>query len=289
MLGSDLCLLLHREKIDYVATSLEVDICDKTSLQKFLGEFSQREEITHIINCAAYTAVDLAEDESELAYRVNVLGAKNLADLSRENNYTLIHFSTDYVFDGETNSPLTEDHPVAPIGVYGKTKYEGEEAIRESGCSSYLIRTAWLYGSHGKNFVDTMLSLMNTKESLKIVDDQHGSPTWTVDLSRATLAILQQTRQNREREDLCEIYHFSNLGETTWFEFGCEIYRRGRALDLITSECDISPCSSSEFPTKAKRPSYSLLSKEKIERTFGLTIPRWEESLEKYLSTKGVS
>ncbi len=282
MLGKELANLLQKNNIDHIATGSRIDIRDRT----MLTGFSEDKNITHVVNCAAYTNVDDAEDVQNryAADSLNALGPENLALLAKERNYSLIHISTDYVFNGKSNVPLDEKCETEPVGFYGKTKLAGEHAIARSACAHYILRTSWLYGQYGKNFVDTMLTLMNEKDALSIVGDQYGSPTWTVDLCRAILAILQYEQKGQTAHG---IYHFSDNGETTWYAFAQAIKEKGQALGLINHDCRLSQCTTEDYPTKAQRPHYSLLSKEKIMTTFHLDIPSWQDSLQQYLSSKG--
>ena len=234
----------------FYATDIDCDITNYDTVISYL----QDKAITHIINCAAYTAVDKAEDEEERAYTLNAIGPKQLALAASAIDATLIHISTDYVFDGKKENGYLESDPVNPISSYGRTKAAGEQYIQELTNKYYIIRTAWLYGLHGNNFVYTMLKLMNDRETLTIVHDQHGSPTHAKNLASFIVSLVTQNNTNEYG-----IYHYTNTGHTTWYEFACEIYKLGTAKGLITSPCAITPVDSSQYPTKAKRPNYSYL------------------------------
>lgn len=224
-----------------------------------------------IINCAAYTNVDQAEDEEPVADVVNHKAVSYLADAMKVCGGMLLHISTDYVFGGSgNNTPCTEREPVNPTGAYGRTKLAGEQAIEEIGCHHIIIRTAWLYSEFGKNFVRTMLRLMAEKDTLKVVFDQVGTPTYAGDLALAILTIVESDNM-RGNEG---IYHFSNEGVCSWYDFAKEIARQ----EGITT-CDIQPCRSNEFPSKVVRPPFSVLDKKKIKETFGIEVPYWTDSL----------
>ncbi|MCL2763719.1 MAG: dTDP-4-dehydrorhamnose reductase [Treponema sp.] len=274
MLGTELSLLLEKNNINYIGTDREVDITDI----KALGEFSEKHSIEWIINCAAYTAVDRAQDERELCRLLNTEGPCNIAALANEINAKLIHISTDYVFNGKGSKPYTEEDTTDPIGIYGLTKRDGEEKLLKENEKSFVIRTAWLYGKHGNNFVYTMLKLMKERESISVVNDQKGSPTWAKDLARTIIDLI-----NKEKIVPYGIYHYTNEGEITWFDFAKEIYTQANSLGILDNICNIKPCTSAEFPAKVSRPSYSVLDKTKIKKTLGLSVPVWNESLIEFL------
>lgn len=255
-------------KDNYIFTDVaELDITDKEAVRKAVTG----NDIKVIINCAAYTNVDKAETDRELAELLNATAVRNLAEAVKENNGFLIHISTDYVFGGEPyNTPCREDQKGTPTGVYGATKHHGEQQIAHSGVKALIIRTAWLYSEYGKNFVKTMLNLTAAKPELKVVFDQAGTPTYAQDLADAIVHIVQ-TRQFEGNEG---IYHYSNEGVTSWYDFAKMI----SAL-AGNKSCDIQPCHSGEFPSPVKRPSYSVLDKTKFKDTFGLKIPYWVDSL----------
>ena len=278
MLGTELVELCHKQGVDCVGSDREVSILDPEALQGFLASlFKKGQKPGWIVNCAAYTAVDKAEDEPERCYALNALGPQNIGSVARAFGVRVLHISTDYVFAGDGTRPYREDDPVAPQSVYGKTKAEGERLLLDACPNAVIVRTAWLYGQYGPNFVATMLKLMNTRDSIGVVTDQKGSPTWARDLAGAILTIVRTP--NAE----AGIYHFTDEGEITWFEFAKEIYAQGRACGLIEHECEVRPLTTAEYPTKARRPAYSVLSKEKIRATFGVQVPEWRDSLARYL------
>lgn len=265
-LGSEIKQLSVTSKHRFFFTDVaELDITDKSAVEGFIAE----NQIDIVINCAAYTNVDKAEDDFEVADKINHLAVKNLADICTQKNLFLVHISTDYVFDGTKNFPYVETDPPAPLGVYGRTKYDGEKAVINSGCEYLIIRTSWLYSSFGNNFVKTMRRLTAEKESLKVVFDQVGTPTYAGDLAEAILEIIE----TEKHQDNIGIYHFSNEGVCSWYDFAIEI------RDLFGNVCDIQPCHSSEFPSKVTRPNFSVLDKTKIKETFGIKIPHWKTSL----------
>lgn len=277
MLGTEVARQLKNSNIDYIGTDIDVDITKLEVLEDFANK---NPKIDWIINCSAYTAVDKAEDDKDFANLLNNIGPKNISSVAKKINAKMIHISTDYVFDGTGNIPYTEDMDVKPIGVYGQTKADGEKSVIDSGCEYYIFRTAWLYGYDGKNFVYTMLKLMESKQELSVVSDQKGTPTFAGDLANCVIKTITSKNQIP-----CGIYHCTDLGEITWYDFACEIYKQGKATGKLTNECKINPCSTDEFPTKAKRPAYSVLSKEKIQQALGITLPMWNESLNVFMNS----
>lgn len=277
MLGTEVARQLKNSNIDYIGTDIDVDITKLEVLEDFANK---NPKIDWIINCSAYTAVDKAEDDKDFANLLNNIGPKNISSVAKKINAKMIHISTDYVFDGTGNIPYTEDMDVKPIGVYGQTKADGEKSVIDSGCEYYIFRTAWLYGYDGKNFVYTMLKLMESKQELSVVSDQKGTPTFAGDLANCVIKTITSKNQIP-----CGIYHCTDLGEITWYDFACEIYKQGKATGKLSNECKINPCSTDEFPTKAKRPAYSVLSKEKIQQTLGIALPMWNESLNVFMNS----
>lgn len=265
-LGSELRVLSVNSNHEFLFTDVaELDITNREAVDNYVSEHGA--EI--IVNCAAYTNVDKAEDDTEMADNINHLAVKNLAEVSAKYKLILIHISTDYVFDGSKNTPYLETDATAPLGVYGRTKLAGEKAVTDSGCDYLIIRTSWLYSSFGNNFVKTMRRLTAEKDSLKVVFDQVGTPTYAGDLAQAILKIIDSGKY----ADNAGIYHFSNEGVCSWYDFAIEI------MNLSGNLCDIQPCHSDEFPSKVKRPNFSVLDKTKIKETFGLKIPYWKVSL----------
>lgn len=228
-------------------------------------------DIKIIINCAAYTNVDKAEDDYETADLLNNKAVENIAIVCKESDIVLFHISTDYVFQGDKNTPCSEDEPTNPLGVYGVTKLEGEKSVINSGCKYLIFRTAWLYSSFGNNFVKTMRKLTSERDSLKVVFDQVGTPTYAADLAEVIVKIINE----RLFENSNGIYHFSNEGVCSWYDFAQQI------SELSGNKCDIQPCYSNEFPSKVKRPNFSVLDKSKIKSTFNISIPYWRDSLYK--------
>ena len=287
MLGQEVCLLLQQKGIPFVGSDQEVSVLDPLQLEAFAKETGDRKgagRIDWIVNCAAYTAVDRAEDEPEPCFKLNAEGPRNIARIARSIGASFVHISTDYVFDGEgirdgsgALRPYLEEDPVNPRSVNGQSKLAGEEAVRETLGQHIILRTAWLYGKYGNNFVYTMLRLMKERDSLGVVADQRGTPTWAFDLSGAILTILQAPYLKYGT------YHYTNEGETSWYEFAREIHRLGRSQGLLTRDCEIRPLTTEEYPTKAHRPGYSVLSKEKIKREYHLSIPPWQESLKRFM------
>ena len=252
----------------YIFTDVaELDITSASAVEELVAN----EKIEVVVNCAAYTAVDNAEDDEATARLINATAVENLARACALNNATLIHISTDYVFGGDGHLPYTEEDATAPLGVYGRTKLEGERAIVATRCNHIIIRTAWLYSEFGRNFCKTMRSLTASKPSLKVVFDQVGSPTHAADLAEAIVHIIE-SRQTAKSG----IYHYTNEGVCSWYDFAVEIARQSG-----NTACHITPCHSDEFPTKASRPHYSVLDKTKIKATFGIEIPHWQVSLTK--------
>jgi len=274
MLGTELAEVLTASGLAWAGSDRETDIRDPQALQSWLAApgGANGQTVDWIVNCSAYTAVDRAEDEEELARGINALGAGNIARLAATIGARLIHISTDYVFRGDGTRPYIETDPVDPQGAYGRTKAEGESLVSNLCPQNFIVRTAWLYGQHGPNFVDTMLRLMRERDSIGVVADQHGTPTWAFDLARAIAAIIK-----REPASF-GIYHFTNAGQTTWHEFAGEIQRLGLEYGLLDHACSIKPLTTAEYPTKAQRPAYSVLSKDKIMAA-GIAVPEWKASL----------
>ncbi|MDR2491575.1 MAG: dTDP-4-dehydrorhamnose reductase [Spirochaetaceae bacterium] len=278
MLGRETAGLLREMGVPFTGTGRhEVDVTRKDAPLDFIrgGDFDC------IINCSAYTAVDNAEDDADNCAVVNTRGAENIARAAKEAGAALVHISTDYVFGGSASRPRLETDRAAPQGVYGKTKYDGEICIQNMYEKYYIIRTAWLYGEGGKNFVNTMLRLMAEKDAVSVVDDQTGSPTWTFGLASAIVRLV--SHNSAKPAAPFGIYHYAGTGACTWFQFTCAIYRHAREIGLLQKDCRIQPCTSAEFKTKVKRPAYSVLDTTKIRAALGIEIPGWEESLKKYL------
>lgn len=254
MLGQDLCPTLSDNGYDVIETNIDtLDITNPDMAETVISN----ENPDIIIHCAAYTNVDKAEEDFKTAELINVKGTENLVKVCAKNNFPLVYISTDYVFDGKKTTPYTPDDSPNPINIYGKTKLGGEEVIKKYCEKYYIIRTSWLYGHHGKNFVETMISLAN-KPELKVVDDQIGCPTWTMDLSDGILKIINNKP--------CGTYHVCGSGETSWFGFAKEVFNQaGISVNII-------PCTTSEFPRPAKRPKYSVMDNDGICRDWKLAL-----------------
>ncbi|MDP3352366.1 MAG: dTDP-4-dehydrorhamnose reductase [Flavobacteriaceae bacterium] len=243
----------------------ELDITNKARVQEFISVH----QVNAIINCAAYTNVDKAESELAKAYEINHLAVKYLAEVSIENNCKLVHISTDYVFDGIQSIPYLETDKTNPQGVYGSSKLAGELAmIHVNPLNSIIIRTSWVYSTFGNNFVKTMMTLGNTRDEINVIDDQFGSPTYAMDLAQVILELLPKINNSN-----VEIYHFSNEGECSWFDFATAIFH------FANINCKVNPIDTSQYPTAAKRPPYSILNKSKIKETYKIVIPFWKDSL----------
>ncbi len=273
MLGAELSSGLTASGIEFLGTDRDVDILDPKALELFAAG----KRIDWIVNCAAYTAVDKAEDEPGLCLALNADGPENIAKAASAIGAKLLHISTDYVFDGARSKPYLEDDPVSPVGVYATSKAGGEACVRERCPEHVIVRTAWLYGRHGPNFVYTMLRLMAAKERIGVVADQFGTPTYAADLAGAIVSILREPRTEYG------IFHFTDLGETNWHLFALAIQKLGREAGILDRDCAIDALTTAQYPTKARRPAYSVLSKEKIIAAYGLDIPTWEESLSKFI------
>jgi dTDP-4-dehydrorhamnose reductase len=273
-LGSELQELAGSYENNFFFTDRDsLDITDKAAIETFVKDNS----IDIIINAAAYTAVDKAEEDSDNADRVNHLAAQYLSETAKDNNIKLIHVSTDYVFDGKNYKPYNEDDNTNPNGIYGASKLAGEKAIQEiNPANSIIIRTSWVYSSFGANFVKTMLRLGKERDALGVIFDQVGTPTYARDLAKTILEILPKITNHK-----VEIYNFSNEGVLSWYDFAKEIMRMAKL------DCKIHPIETSEYPTPAARPHYSLLNKAKIKKEFKITIPYWKDSLDECLRTMG--
>lgn len=282
-LGNEMRLVSAGSKDRYIFTdvvevedleTVMLDITDLEAIRKMVKD----NDVKVIVNCAAYTNVDKAEDDVDFCMLLNARAPENLAVAANEAGALLVHVSTDYVFGGDPyNTPCREDQKGTPTGVYGLTKLQGEQAIQASGCDYVIIRTAWLYSEFGKNFVKTMLNLTATKSQLNVVFDQTGTPTYAFDLAEViAVVIADYAAVDSEKYPKTGVYHYSNEGVCSWFDFTKMI-----AEYAGNNDCDIQPCHSDEFPSKVKRPAYSVLDKTKIKNTFGIKIPYWTDSLRK--------
>lgn len=268
-LGQEITLLAASSHHHYILTDIDsLDICSPSAIEQMF----RKHHIQLVINCAAYTQVDAAEDNKAKTEDINHRAVENLANTCKKHYATLIHISTDYVFSGTKNTPYNETDPTEPLSIYGKTKLAGENAIIDSRCKHIIIRTAWLYSSFGNNFVHTILRLTSERDKLQVVFDQVGSPTYAFDLAQFILHIIHS-----EQLDKKGIYHYSNEGVCTWYDFAKEI------ASATHRKCDITPCLSNEYPTKVKRPHYSVLDKTKAKSVFGVHIPHWKDALHECL------
>lgn len=248
--------------------SLPID--DTAAVEKYFSYY----HIDYCINCAAYTAVDNAENDKENACLINAIAAGNLAGICKQNNVRFIHISTDYVFDGNASEPMDENHITHPLGIYGASKRKGEELVLQQNADAVIVRTSWVYSSFGKNFVKTMLGLMKEREYLNVVNDQFGSPTYAADLAEVILRIINLWEKIPSGN---RIFNYSNSGITTWFDFAMAIKK------ITGSDCTLHPIPTTQYPTPAKRPMYSVLDTAKISSVFNIKIPSWQESLKKCL------
>ena len=255
----------------------ELDITDRVQVEAYVSE----RQIRYILNCAAYTAVDKAEKDREKACAINADGVENIALVTKQYGVKLIHISTDFVFDGASTLPYNEESEAHPLSVYGETKLKGEQLLQAVGGEWMILRTSWLFSEFGSNFVKTMLRLMQERKQLTVVDDQRGTPTYAVDLAEMMLHILQQSEENGWKSG---IYHFSNRGETSWFGFAEAIRRIAGIM-----HCEIVPVTTEEYPTTARRPSYSVLDLTKICDRFRVEIPTWEEALQRCIRNIQIS
>lgn len=269
-LGSELNIISAYEPYQFIFTDIdELDLTNGNEVNSFFNIH----KIDFCINCAAYTAVDNAEKNVEAARAINVDAVQNLAEACTINNTYLIHISTDFVFSGNAFLPLTEEAKPDPISVYGFTKLEGENVAIRSNKNTLIIRTSWLYSSFGDNFVKAMIRLGNERDELGVIVDQIGTPTYAGDLAKAIIEIIRNSDHN-DLEENCGLYHFSNEGVASWFDFAKAVFDI-KSIDII-----LKPLKTTEYPTLAKRPKYSLMDKSKIKNTFNLDIPYWRDSLE---------
>ena len=292
-LGNEMRIVSKESAHSFIFTDVvqiedqKTELLDITDLEA-VRQMADKYQIDCIVNCAAYTNVDKAESDENFCRILNAVAPENLALVMKERAGLLVHISTDYVFGGDPyNTPCREEQKGTPTGVYGTTKLEGEDRIKAVGCDSVIIRTAWLYSEFGRNFVKTMLNLTSSKPQLKVVFDQVGTPTYAYDLASVIMRVLadygEENSKGKEGYSKAGIYHFSNEGVCSWYDFTKKIAKLAG-----NSTCDIQPCHSCEFPSPVKRPAYSVLDKTKIKETFGVKIPYWTDSLEKCMKNMGV-
>ena len=265
-LGYDVVNELEKRGLEAIGVDIqEMDITDEASVNSVIGEAAP----DAVIHCAAYTAVDAAEDNIEICRKVNADGTQNIANMCKKLDIPMIYISTDYVFDGQGERPWLPDDERAPLKVYGQTKYEGEIAVQNTLDKYFIVRIAWVFGVNGKNFIKTMLNLGKTREHLTVVNDQFGSPTYTYDLARLLVDMIQTDKYG--------IYHATNEGICTWYEFACEIFKQA-GLNV-----SVAPVTADQYPAKAKRPSNSRMSKDKLEENGFEKLPTWQDALKRYL------
>ena len=265
-LGYDMVNELGKRGLEAIGVDIqEMDITDAESVNRVIGEAAP----DAVIHCAAYTAVDAAEDNVEICRKVNADGTQNIANMCKKLDIPMIYISTDYVFDGQGERPWLPDDERAPLNVYGQTKYEGELAVQNTLDKYFIVRIAWVFGVNGKNFIKTMLNLGKTRDHLTVVNDQFGSPTYTYDLARLLVDMIQTDKYG--------IYHATNEGICTWYEFACEIFRQA-GLNV-----SVAPVTADQYPAKAKRPSNSRMSKDKLEENGFERLPSWQNALDRYL------
>ena len=269
-LGTDVMEQLNANNIEAVGIDREeLDIVDKKACEEFFEKANAEKRIDAVIHCAAYTAVDKAEDEQELSYNINALGTENIALACKKYDMKLMYISTDYVFNGQGERPWEPDDKREPLNVYGKTKYEGELFVEKLSDKYFIVRIAWVFGIAGHNFIKTMLKLAKERDSLTVVDDQIGSPTYTADLSKLLVSMIQTDKYGR--------YHATNEGYCSWYEFAKEI------LKVAGVEIDVKPVDSSAYPAKAKRPANSRMEKSKLDEMGFKRLPSWQDATRRYI------
>lgn len=269
-LGTDVMEQLNANNIEAVGIDREeLDIVDKKACEEFFEKANAEKRIDAVIHCAAYTAVDKAEDEQELSYNINALGTENIALACKKYDMKLMYISTDYVFNGQGERPWEPDDEREPLNVYGKTKYEGELFVEKLSDKYFIVRIAWVFGIAGHNFIKTMLKLAKERDSLTVVDDQIGSPTYTADLSKLLVSMIQTDKYGR--------YHATNEGYCSWYEFAKEIFK------VAGVEIDVKPVDSSAYPAKAKRPANSRMEKSKLDEMGFKRLPSWQDATRRYI------
>ena len=269
-IGSDILPELTNSEMEYI----QMDITDENAVNEIINKVNP----DAVIHCAAWTAVDAAEDEENIdkVRAINAKGTENIAKACNKIDAKMMYISTDYVFDGTASEPYTEEIPYKPLGVYGVTKADGEkEVLSILPEDSYILRTAWLYGFYGKNFVFTMINLMNTKDKISVVSDQFGTPTNAQNLANVICTLINKSASENIPSG---VYHCTDLGQTNWYEFAKEIHHFGIKYGKITGNCVVNPCTTEEYPVKAKRPAYSVLNKDKLMKNLNITLPEWKEN-----------
>lgn len=308
MLGWEIAEQLTKLQVPFTGSGSEVNIENYSDIENFVteterssylsshtkGDSQKYGKVQWIVNCAAFTDVDRAETEEEKAYLVNCKGAKNLALFARNHGCRLVHISTNYVFNGKTKIPYTETSPKDPLNVYGKTKSEAEDVISKTMTQYFIIRTSWLYGFHGRNFVYAMSNLMNDSSSLQVINDQFASPTSCQDLAHFIITLIEKTDNakslfGKNSSPANGIYHYANSGETSLYEFALAIYHYGTKHGKIKNSCTIEPCPASEYQTAAVRPDYAVLDTTKVSKNLKVKIPNWKASLEQFIKSEKFS
>lgn len=269
-LGSELLRIKDSlESFEWETTTIDnLDVCNEEKVKEKINS----KTFDFLINCTAYTAVDKAESNIDIARAVNATALEHIGKYSNDKNIKVIHVSTDYVFDGTAHTPYTENTPTKPIGVYGLTKKEGEDALLATNPNSIILRTSWLYSEFGNNFVKTMIKLGKERDELGVIFDQIGTPTYAADLAKAIIAIIKMSNKNSDKF-ISGIYHYSNEGVASWYDFTIAIH------DLCNINCKVKPIETKDYPTPAPRPNYSVLNKAKIKNTYGINVPYWKDSL----------
>ena len=276
MLGHQVAVELARAGIPFTGTDLEVDITDEAVVMNFVSRYRFR----WIVNCAAYTAVDRAESELEQAQKVNGLAPGILGKAATRRDAMVLHISTDYVFDGQGETPYLETDAPNPVSVYGRSKLAGELALKKSCSNAIIIRISWLYGVYGRNFVETMLKLMNEREEIRVVADQLGAPTYAAVLAQNIVSVV------KESPEVTGVYHYQDKGRISWYGFAREIQRAGLLYGILDRKCRIMPVTTEAYPTEAKRPAFSVLNTEKIQKELPVVMKDWKENLERYFEER---
>lgn len=278
MLGSEVVRTLRSESVCFCATDREVDVTDEKAILAYLDTEGCPD---WIVNCAAWTAVDAAEQHQDEAFALNAKAPEHLAKVASKHDARLLHVSTDYVFNGTSSTPYAPDAPVAPCSVYGRSKLAGENAIRECLSRHVIIRTAWLYGENGPNFVSTMLRLMRERDEIGVVADQQGSPTYARDLAKVIGMMVMHPNPH------FGTWHYTNKGITTWHAFACAIQDAALKSGLLEGACRVKPLTTDQYPTPATRPHYSVLDTRSLENDWDVKIPDWQQSLADYMDAMG--
>lgn len=276
--GKELSLIATEKGFNVVAAGrADLDITQFENVENYINKIQP----DIVINAAAHTAVDKAEDEQDLAFSINSDGAKNIALACAKQNIPLLHISTDYVFDGSKVEAYNENDDVSPLGVYGISKWQGEEAIRQNLTQHIILRVAWVFGAQGNNFVKTMLRLVKDRDELNVVADQFGGPSPAKDIAQTLITLVEQYQRNKSLE--WGTYHYCGSEKTTWYDFACEIFEQAFELGILNKKIKVNPITTEEYPTPAKRPSNSMLDCSKLEATFGIAMPKWKDALQKVL------